>query len=160
MIGCRRGGQYPQRQQHGSKRSPHHIGSPVGIGRHKGLEVPSAAFAVVERQAYIPTPEPESGLHPSAKGKVAVDANSATWSERGIGEAHGRRLRDRKAAVTPLEIGWRVREDRLLVVSAALNGLGFAAMALVPNVALACVILLVVIGPTHSGLHTTLTTLV
>ena len=33
-------------------------------------------------------------------------------------------------------------------------------MALVQNVALARVILLVVIGPTHIGLHTTLTTLV
>jgi predicted MFS family arabinose efflux permease len=57
------------------------------------------------------------------------------------------------------QFGHRVREERLLVVSAALNGLGFAAMALVQNFAFACVVLLVVIGPTHIGLHTTLTTL-
>jgi predicted MFS family arabinose efflux permease len=57
------------------------------------------------------------------------------------------------------QIGPRVREDRLLVVSAAMNGLGFAAMALVQDFGAACVILLVVIGPTHVGLHTTLTTL-
>ncbi|MGH2562699.1 MAG: hypothetical protein ACRDJH_26875, partial [Thermomicrobiales bacterium] len=57
------------------------------------------------------------------------------------------------------QVGQRVREDRLLVVSAALNGLGFAAMALVQDFAVACVILLVVIGPTHIGLHTTLMTL-
>jgi predicted MFS family arabinose efflux permease len=59
-------------------------------------------------------------------------------------------------------VGWmgrRVREERLLVVSAALNGLGFAAMALAQDFVVACVILLVVIGPTHIGLHTTLTTL-
>jgi MFS family permease len=56
-------------------------------------------------------------------------------------------------------INRRVREDRLLIASAALNGLGFAAMALVGNFAVACVILLLVIGPTHIGLHTTLTTL-
>jgi len=42
-----------------------------------------------------------------------------------------------------------------------MNGLGFAAMALAQaqDFAVACVILLVVIGPTHIGLHTTLTTL-
>ena len=57
------------------------------------------------------------------------------------------------------QIGQRVREDRLLVVSAAMNGLGFAAMALVQDFAVACVILVVVIGPTHIGLHTTLMTL-
>ena len=57
------------------------------------------------------------------------------------------------------QVGQRVREDRLLVVSAALNGLGFAAMALVQDFAVACVILVVVIGPTHIGLHTTLMTL-
>lgn len=56
-------------------------------------------------------------------------------------------------------IGKRVRENRLLVASATLNGLGFVAMALVQDFAVACVILLVVIGPTHVGLHTTLTTL-
>ncbi len=56
-------------------------------------------------------------------------------------------------------IGRRVRGDRLLVGSAALNGLGFVAMALVQDFAVACVILLVVIGPTHIGLHTTLTTM-
>jgi predicted MFS family arabinose efflux permease len=56
-------------------------------------------------------------------------------------------------------IGQRVREDRLLIVSAAMNGLGFAAMALVRNFAVACLILVVVIGPTHIGLHTTLMTL-
>lgn len=58
------------------------------------------------------------------------------------------------------QFGHRMREDRLLVASAALNGLGFAAMALVQDFVVACVILLVVIGPTHIGLHTTLTTLV
>jgi predicted MFS family arabinose efflux permease len=57
------------------------------------------------------------------------------------------------------QVGQRVRENRLLVVSAALNGLGFAAMALVQDFAVACVILVVVIGPTHIGLHTTLMTL-
>jgi predicted MFS family arabinose efflux permease len=57
------------------------------------------------------------------------------------------------------QIGQRVREDRLLMVSAAMNGLGFAAMALVQDFAVACVILVVVIGPTHIGLHTTLMTL-
>jgi MFS family permease len=57
------------------------------------------------------------------------------------------------------QFGQRVREDRLLVISAAMNGLGFAAMALVQDFAVACVILLVVIGPTHIGLHTTLMTL-
>ena len=57
------------------------------------------------------------------------------------------------------QVGQRVREDRLLVVSAALNGLGFAVMALVQDFAVACVILVVVIGPTHIGLHTTLMTL-
>ena len=57
------------------------------------------------------------------------------------------------------QISRQVREDRLLIASAALNGLGFAAMALVGNFAVACVILLLVIGPTHIGLHTTLTTL-
>ena len=56
-------------------------------------------------------------------------------------------------------ISRQVREDRLLIASAGLNGLGFAAMALVGNFAVACVILLLVIGPTHIGLHTTLTTL-
>jgi predicted MFS family arabinose efflux permease len=56
-------------------------------------------------------------------------------------------------------IGRRVRETRLLVASAVLNGLGFAAMAMVRDFAVACVILLVVIGPTHIGLHTTMTTL-
>ena len=56
-------------------------------------------------------------------------------------------------------VGRRVREDRLLVASAALNGLGFAAMALVQDFAVACAILLVVIGPAHIGLHTTLLTL-
>jgi predicted MFS family arabinose efflux permease len=56
-------------------------------------------------------------------------------------------------------IGRRVREDRLLVVSAAMNGLGFAAMALVQDFVFACAILVVVIGPTHIGLHTTLMTL-
>jgi predicted MFS family arabinose efflux permease len=56
-------------------------------------------------------------------------------------------------------IGRRVRENRLLIVSAALNGVGFAAMALVQDFAVACAILLVVIGPTHIGLHSTLTTL-
>jgi predicted MFS family arabinose efflux permease len=57
------------------------------------------------------------------------------------------------------QVGPRVREDRLLVVSAALNGLGFAAMALVQDFTVACVLLVVVIGPTHIGLHTTLMTL-
>jgi MFS family permease len=57
------------------------------------------------------------------------------------------------------QVGQRVREDRLLVVSAALYGFGFAAMALVRDFAVACVILVVVIGPTHIGLHTTLMTL-
>ena len=57
------------------------------------------------------------------------------------------------------QFGHRIREDRLLVASAALNGLGFAAMALVQDFVVACVILLVVIGPTHIGLHTTLMTL-
>jgi len=57
------------------------------------------------------------------------------------------------------QFGQRVREDRLLVISAGMNGLGFAAMAFVQDFAVACVILLVVIGPTHIGLHTTLTTL-
>jgi predicted MFS family arabinose efflux permease len=57
------------------------------------------------------------------------------------------------------QVGQRVRADRLLVVSAALNGLGFAAMALVQDFAVACAILVVVIGPTHIGLHTTLMTL-
>jgi predicted MFS family arabinose efflux permease len=57
------------------------------------------------------------------------------------------------------QVGQRVRENRLLVVSAALNGLGFAAMALVQDFAVACIILVVVIGPTHIGLHTTLMTL-
>jgi predicted MFS family arabinose efflux permease len=56
-------------------------------------------------------------------------------------------------------IGHRVREDRLLIVSAAMNGLAFAAIALVQNFAVACLILLVVIGPSHIGLHTTLMTL-
>lgn len=55
--------------------------------------------------------------------------------------------------------GQRMRDDRLLVASAALSGLGFAAMALAQNFAAACVILVVVIGPTHIGLHTTLLTL-
>jgi uncharacterized membrane protein len=45
------------------------------------------------------------------------------------------------------------------MASAAMNGLGFAAMALVRDFAVACVILVVVIGPTHIGLHTTLMTL-
>ena len=57
------------------------------------------------------------------------------------------------------QIGRRVREDRMLMARAALNGLGFAAMALVQDFAVACVILVVVIGPTHIGLHTTLMTL-
>jgi MFS family permease len=57
------------------------------------------------------------------------------------------------------QIGHRIREDRLLIASAVMNGLGFAAMALVQNFVVACVILLVVIGPTHIGLHTTLMTL-
>jgi predicted MFS family arabinose efflux permease len=57
------------------------------------------------------------------------------------------------------QIGQRVREDRLLVVSAAMNGLGFAAMALVQDFAVACIILMLVIGPAHIGLHTTLMTL-
>lgn len=57
------------------------------------------------------------------------------------------------------QIGRRVREDRLLAVSAALNGLGFAAMAVAQDFAVACVILVAVIGPTHMGLHITLTTL-
>ena len=57
------------------------------------------------------------------------------------------------------QFGHRVREDRLLVVSAAMNGAGFATMALVQDFTVACVILLVVIGPTHIGLHTTLMTL-
>jgi predicted MFS family arabinose efflux permease len=56
-------------------------------------------------------------------------------------------------------IGRRIREDRLLMASAAINGLGFAAMALVQDFAVACVILVVVIGPTHIALHTTLMTL-
>lgn len=56
-------------------------------------------------------------------------------------------------------IGSRIREDQLLIGSAVLNGLAFVAMALIQNFVLACVILLVVIGPTHIGLHTTLTTL-
>jgi predicted MFS family arabinose efflux permease len=57
------------------------------------------------------------------------------------------------------QIGTRVREDRLLIVSAVLNGTGFAAMAVVQDFAVACAILLVVIGPAHIGLHTTLVTL-
>jgi predicted MFS family arabinose efflux permease len=56
-------------------------------------------------------------------------------------------------------IGGRVREDRLLVAGAALNGIGFAAMAVVRDFGVACVILLVVIGPAHIALHTTLRTL-
>jgi predicted MFS family arabinose efflux permease len=56
-------------------------------------------------------------------------------------------------------LGRRVREDRLVVVCAAMNGLGFAAMALAQDFAVACVIVVVVIGPTHIGLHTTLMTL-
>lgn len=52
----------------------------------------------------------------------------------------------------------RVREDRLLAVSASLNGLGFVAMALSGNFVVVCAIMLVLIGPTHIGLHTTLTT--
>jgi predicted MFS family arabinose efflux permease len=52
----------------------------------------------------------------------------------------------------------RVREARLLAVSAALNGLGFVAMALSGNFVVVCAIMLVLIGPTHIGLHTTLTT--
>jgi hypothetical protein len=48
----------------------------------------------------------------------------------------------------------------LLIACTALNGLGFAAIALAGNFLIACVILLIVIGPTHIGLHTTLTTLV
>lgn len=59
-------------------------------------------------------------------------------------------------------IGWigpRVREDRLVIGSAVLNGLGFAAMALARDFVVACVVLVVVIGPTHIGLHATLTTL-
>lgn len=56
-------------------------------------------------------------------------------------------------------IGHRIRDDRMLVASAALSGLGFAAMALAHNFAVACVILVVVLGPTHIGLHTTLLTL-
>jgi MFS family permease len=56
-------------------------------------------------------------------------------------------------------MGRRVREERLLVVSAAMYGLGFVAMALAQDFVVASVILLVVIGPTHVGLHTTLTTL-
>jgi predicted MFS family arabinose efflux permease len=52
----------------------------------------------------------------------------------------------------------RVREARLLAVSASLNGLGFVAMALSGNFVVVCAIMLVVIGPTHIGLHTTLTT--
>ena len=62
-------------------------------------------------------------------------------------------------AVVIGHISPRVREDRLLVASAALNGLGFVAIALAGNFTVACVILLLVIGPTHIGLHTTLTTL-
>lgn len=57
------------------------------------------------------------------------------------------------------QIGQRVREVPLVVVSAALNGLGFAAMAVVQDFTVACIILLVVIGPTHIGLHATLMTL-
>jgi predicted MFS family arabinose efflux permease len=56
-------------------------------------------------------------------------------------------------------IGHRVRETRLLTMSAGLNGLGFAAMAILQDFRVACLILLVVIGPTHIGLHTTLMTL-
>ena len=52
----------------------------------------------------------------------------------------------------------RVREARLLAVSATLNGLGFVAMALSGNFVVVCAIMLVLIGPTHIGLHTTLTT--
>jgi predicted MFS family arabinose efflux permease len=52
----------------------------------------------------------------------------------------------------------RVRETRLLVVSATLNGLGFVAMALSGNFVVVCAIMLVLIGPTHIGLHTTMTT--
>jgi MFS family permease len=62
-------------------------------------------------------------------------------------------------AIVIAQIGRRVREDRLLIASAAMNGLGFTMMALVQDFAVACVILLVVIGPTHIGLHTTLMTL-
>jgi MFS family permease len=54
----------------------------------------------------------------------------------------------------------RIDERRLLIACTALNGLGFAAIALAGNFLIACVILLIVIGPTHIGLHTTLTTLV
>lgn len=56
-------------------------------------------------------------------------------------------------------VGTRVRELRLLTVSAALNGFGFVAMAVADDFTIACLILLVVIGPSHIGLHTTLTTL-
>lgn len=62
--------------------------------------------------------------------------------------------------VVVAQFGRRVREDRLLIVSAAANGLGFAAMAVIQNFTAACVILLIVIGPAHIGLHTTLATLV
>jgi hypothetical protein len=48
---------------------------------------------------------------------------------------------------------------RLLAVCAAVNGLGFTAMALAQDFRIACAILLLVIGPAHIGLHTTLTTL-
>lgn len=57
------------------------------------------------------------------------------------------------------QFGRRLREDRLVMVSAAMNGLGFAAMALAHDFNVACAIVLLVIGPTHIGLHTTLTTL-
>jgi predicted MFS family arabinose efflux permease len=53
-----------------------------------------------------------------------------------------------------------IDERRLLIACTAINGLGFALMALSGNFVIACVILLLVIGPTHIGLHTTLTTLV
>jgi predicted MFS family arabinose efflux permease len=56
-------------------------------------------------------------------------------------------------------IGHRAPEVRLLAVCATLNGLGFVAMALAHDFHIACAILLLVIGPAHIGLHTTLTTL-
>jgi MFS family permease len=53
----------------------------------------------------------------------------------------------------------RVREDRLLVACILVDGIGFAAIALSGNFLVACLILLVVIGPSHIGVHTTMMTL-
>jgi MFS family permease len=57
------------------------------------------------------------------------------------------------------QLAKRVREDRLLVACILVDGIGFAAIALSGNFLIACLILLVVIGPSHIGVHTTMMTL-